>query len=118
MLYEALYPHLWHERHLHKTILEYTRRYNREEYDLIRPAVAAEMWAAGQAPPETGSDASKLKLLSKTLPPEIPEKQPVAYQQIPEESVNVGFDVPAGAKEADSTRPINDSVVGQGAQAQ
>lgn len=75
------------------------------------------MKAADQAPPEIGSDSSKLKLLSKTLPPESPEKQPVVYQHIPEESVNVGFEVPADAKEADSTRPINDTA-GQGAQAQ
>lgn len=118
MLYEGLYPYLWHERHQHQTILEYTRRYNREEYDLIRPHVEEAMKAADQAPPQTGSDASKLKLLSKTLPPESPEKHPVAYQKIAEESINVGFDVPAEAKElpeADSTRPIKD---GQGAQTQ
>lgn len=35
--YETLYPLVNHEELQHRTWLEYTRRYNREEYERLKP---------------------------------------------------------------------------------
>jgi hypothetical protein len=40
VFYESLYPLIKHEDWRERTLIEYTRRYNREEYDKIRPDLA------------------------------------------------------------------------------
>lgn len=50
LLHEGIYPLLRHEKHRHQTLLEYSRRYNREEYDLIKPHVEEAMRALDHLP--------------------------------------------------------------------
>jgi hypothetical protein len=55
-LYELLYPCLNRERLKLQTRLDYTRRYNREEHDLIKPYIAAKL------EPESGGNKPKKRV--------------------------------------------------------